>query len=312
MGGRADHRGHVDLRISTSGKYVSTVADDALERRIARFVAEEKASYSLNGTPDVCLGTCIGAVREQNQDRALITFTSYPAAPEKNFALGVVCDGMGGLVRGDEAAAVAVGVFVSRVIRWPSQPARDRLRWAALAANDAVHKSLGGLGGTTLSAVMVGCQAGVVGVNAGDSRIYGLTRSREAKQLSRDDIIAVLPGRQEGPVADGLVQYIGMGAGIQPRIIEIDREEFECVLITSDGVHCASPATLSQVVRAPTSNLDLIRRLLALSDALGGQDNGTALLLPTRFDAANSDSEHGLTLTFWSPPDRLEIWIPAL
>ena len=31
-------------------------------------------------------------------------------------------------------------------------------------------------------------------------------------------------------------------------------------------------------VRAPTSNLDLIRRLLALNDALGGQDNGTALL----------------------------------
>ena len=150
------------------------------------------------------------------------------------------------------------------------------------------------------------------GVDAGDSRIYGLTRSRDAKQLSRDDIIAVLPGRQEGTGADGLVQYIGMGAGIQPRIIEIDREEFECVLITSDGAHCASPATLSQAVRAPTSNLDLIRRLLALSDALGGLDNGTALLLPTRFEVPNGDSEQGLTLTFWSSSDRLEIWIPAL
>ena len=52
--------------------------------------------------------------------------------------------------------------------------------------------------------------------------------------------------------------------------------------------------------------------LLALNDALGGEDNGTAVLLPTRFDVPDSDSEQGLTLTFWSPSDRLEIWIPAL
>jgi serine/threonine protein phosphatase PrpC len=288
------------------------MADDALERRIARFVAEEKEPYSVNGTPDICLGTCIGAVREQNQDRALVTFTSYPTAPEKSFALGVVCDGMGGLLKGDEAAVIAVSVFVSRVIRWPSQPAPDRLRWAALAANDAVYKSLGGLGGTTLSAVMVGWQGAVVGVNAGDSRIYGLTRSRDAKQLSRDDTVAGLLGQQQGLGADQLVQFIGMGGGVEPQIIATDQKEFESILITSDGIHCAPAAAFSQAIRAATSNLDLIRRLLALSDALGGQDNGTALLLPTRFDAPNGDSEQGLNLTFWSPSDRLEIWIPAL
>jgi PPM family protein phosphatase len=291
---------------------VSPVAEDALERRIASFVAEGKAPYSVNGTPDICLGTSIGPVREQNQDRALITFTSYPTAPEKNFALGVVCDGMGGLISGDEAAVIAISVFVSRVIRWPSQPTPDRLRWAASAANEAVHRSLGGLGGTTLSAVMVGWQGAVVGVNARDSRIYGLMRSRAAKQLSRNDTVAGLLGRQEGMGADRLIQYIGMGDGIQPRIIEIGQEEFESVLITSDGVHCASPATLSQAIRAAASNLDLIRRLLALSDALGGQDNGTALLLPTRFEVPDGDSEQGLNLTFWSPSARLEIWIPAL
>jgi serine/threonine protein phosphatase PrpC len=219
---------------------------------------------------------------------------------------------MGGLISGDEAAVIAVSVFVSRVIRWPAQPAADRLRFAALAANEAVHKALGGLGGTTLSAVMIGGEGGAVGVNAGDSRIYGLTRSHDAKQASRDDTVAGLLGGPEEAGADRLIQYIGMGAGIQPRIIEIDREEFECILITSDGVHCTSPAALAQVIRAPTSNLDLIRRLLALSDALGGQDNGTALLLPTRFEAPDGDSEQGLTLTFWSPSDRLEIWIPAL
>jgi serine/threonine protein phosphatase PrpC len=219
---------------------------------------------------------------------------------------------MGGLISGDEAAVIAVSVFVSRVIRWPSQPAPDRLRWAALAANDAVCKSLGGLGGTTLSAVMVGWQGTVVGVNAGDSRIYGLTRSRDVKQLSRDDTITGLLGRQEGMGADRLIQFIGMGAGIEPRIVDMDQGEFDSILITSDGIHCAPRAAFSQAIRAAASNLDLIRRLLALSDALGGQDNGTALLLPTRFGVPNGDSEQGLNLTFWSPSDRLEIWIPAL
>ena len=52
--------------------------------------------------------------------------------------------------------------------------------------------------------------------------------------------------------------------------------------------------------------------LLALNEALGGQDSGTALVLPTRFEAPDGDSEQGLNLTFWSPWDRLEIWIPAL
>ena len=288
------------------------MAEDALERRIASFVAETKAPYSVTGTADICLGTCIGAVREQNQDRALITFASYPTAPEKSFALGIVCDGMGGLVRGEEAAVIAVSVFASRVIQWPSQPIPDRLRWAALAANQAVYTSLDGRGGATLSAVMVGLQGVPVGVNAGDSRIYGLTRSREVKQLSRDDNVAELLGQPGGFGANQLLQFVGMGDGIKPRIIDADRNEFDSILITSDGVHCASPATFAQVVRAPTDNHELVRRLLALNDALGGHDNGTALVLPTRFAAPNGDSERGLNLIFWSPSDRLEIWIPAL
>lgn len=103
-----------------------------------------------------------------------------------------------------------------------------------------------------------------------------------------------------------------MGDEIAPRIIDLDRDEFDSILITTDGVHCASPATFAQVVRAPTNNDGLIRRLLALNEALGGHDNGTALVLPTGFEPPDADSEQGLSLTFWSPSDRLEIWIPAL
>ncbi len=288
------------------------MAEDALERRIASFVAETKADYSVNGTADISLGTCIGAVREQNQDRALITFASYPAAPEKSFALGIVCDGMGGLARGDEAAVIAVSVFASRVIQWPSQPTPDRLRWATIAANQAVCKSLGSRGGTTLSAVIVGLRGDAVGVNADDSRIYGLTRSRDVTQLTRDDNLAELLGQPGGFGANQLLQFVGMGDEIAPRIIDLDRDEFDSILITTDGVHCASPATFAQVVRAPTNNDGLIRRLLALNEAMGGHDNGTALVLPTRFEPPDTDSEQGLNLTFWSPWDRLEIWIPAL
>ena len=40
------------------------------------------------------------------------------------------------------------------------------------------------------------------------------------------------------------------------------------------------------------------------------EGNGTALVLPTRFDAPDSGSEQGLNLTFWSPSNRLESGSP--
>jgi serine/threonine protein phosphatase PrpC len=293
---------------------VSEVADDALKTRIARFVATIGKSQSVNGDSDVCLGTSLGMVRKQNQDRALIAFAKYSYAPERSFTLGVVCDGIGGLAKGDEAAVLALSTFVSRVLRTPKQNPTDRLRSGALAANNAVHQAFRGRSGATISAVMIRRGVEVVGLNIGDSRIYGITKSRELQQLSRDDTLAQALGHPR-PLdlhTNQLIQFVGMGNDIEPHTFSTNDAAFDSLLLTSDGIHNMPPDTLTQAARVPSSNANLVERLLMISDALGGRDNATAVSVPIRLDPLNGQPQQGLSLEFWSVSDRLEIWMPML
>jgi PPM family protein phosphatase len=286
--------------------------DDALQRRLARFVTEAKTPRSVAGSMGIWVGTNLGAVREQNQDRALVTSASYKTAPQKNFILGALCDGIGGLARGEDAAVLAISVFVSRFLRTPKLPAADRLRGAAMVANAAVYSMLGGRGGTTLSAVLVNGQVDAIGVNVGDSRIYCISHTRELIQLSRDDTLGGVLGRRDDAAhRNELLQFLGMGEGLEPHILTAQPEDSSALLVTSDGIHGAPSDALAQVVRNARTGAQLVRRLIDLSDALGGHDNGTAFVLPTRVQP-HQDEDQGLNLRFWSASDRLEIWIPVL
>lgn len=290
------------------------MTDDALQIRLANFIAKSQSRRAINGAADICLATTLGRVRTQNQDRALVTFATYSGAPEKDFVLGVLCDGLGGMAKGEEAAVLAVSVFVSRVLRTPRSAPEERLRSAAIGANDAVYRMLRGRGGATIAAVMGWKHGDIVSLNVGDSRIYGIDDSRELKQISKDDTLAGYLG-QSRPIdahRNQLVQFIGMGEGIEPNIFRSQQNAYGSILITSDGVHNVPPQAFSEAVRYPSSNFDLTNRLLSLSDSLGGRDNATVVLLPTRFDQSSSRREQGLTLDFLSVSSRLEIWVPSI
>lgn len=286
--------------------------DDTLQRRIALFVDEVKANRATNGTTEFCLGTAVGSVRDQNQDRAIIVQAEFSNAPERNFLLGVVADGMGGLISGDKAATIAVSVFVSRVLRASKLPIVERLRQAAFAANEAVFRAFRGRGGTTLSAMFVSSEERAIGLNVGDSRIYGINRYRELKQLSRDDTLGRMLGtRQVDPSQkDRLVQFVGIGEGMEPHIVSAEKLAFSSVLISTDGIHSSVPGAIVQLVKSPSTNIDLVRRLVSLSELIGN-DNGTALTLPTQLSDAKESTAKGIDLRFWSAFDRMEIWIPS-
>jgi hypothetical protein len=180
-----------------------------------------------------------------------------------------------------------------------------------VAANAAVYSMLGGRGGTTLSAVTVNGQGHAVGVNVGDSRIYYISHTRELIQLSRDDTLGAVLGKRDDVMRrNELLQFLGMGEGIEPHILTGLPEDSSAYLVTSDGIHGA-PEALAQVVRNARTDGELVRRLIDLSDAFGGHDNGTAFVLPTRLEP-QQDEDQGLNLRFWSASDRLEIWIPVL
>jgi PPM family protein phosphatase len=294
-------------------KLVTTLSEDTLERRIARFVGDVRAAKAMNGDSNVCLGTNLGSVRKQNQDRALVVRADYPGNPDRSFTLAVLSDGMGGLTNGEEAATITLSVFMTRVVRTPRMELPERLIKAALNSNSAVYDRLGGRGGATLSAMFVGKNGLNIGVNVGDSRIYAITRTRELVQLSRDDTLAGVLGERHhsNENQNRLVQFIGMGEGIEPNLIGVDGKEIHTLLITSDGVHGSPMAALSQIVRQTRSEVDLTRKLLLLSELLGGQDNGTAIALGTEISSHLGDSEQSLNLTFLSVNARLELWIPV-
>jgi serine/threonine protein phosphatase PrpC len=172
---------------------------------------------------------------------------------------------------------------------------------------------LRGRGGATIAAVMGRKQGDVVSLNVGDSRIYGIGESRDLKQISKDDTLAGYLG--QGPMdrhQNQLVQFVGMGEGIEPHIFTSLPNAFESLLVTSDGIHNVPLQAFSEAIRHPSSNYDLADRLLSLSDSLGGRDNATVVLLPTQLKHSNNPREQGLTLEFLSVSDRLEIWIPAI
>ncbi|WP_300182214.1 PP2C family serine/threonine-protein phosphatase [Bradyrhizobium sp.] len=288
--------------------------DDRLQKRLADFLTDVPIPRAVNGTEALCLGTNIGSVRKQNEDRALIIRASYSTAPERNFVLGVVSDGIGGLSRGEEASTLAVSEFCSRVVRQSRLSPEARLRFAAEMANVAVFSLLKGKGGATLSAVLI-AKGNVIGVNVGDSRIYGISPRRQSVQLTKDDTLASYLGRRDGKDmgsdVKGLVQFVGMGNDFDPHIITTNERDSESILITSDGVHDAPSEAIAQITQISRSNLDLVQRLLSLSGILGGRDNATALVIPTEFNPGTA-SDEGVTIACTSSFDSLEIWIPKL
>jgi hypothetical protein len=152
------------------------------------------------------------------------------------------------------------------------------------------------------------------GVNVGDSRIYGINWDREIFQLSKDDTIAAMLGEigPDGPNQNRLIQFVGMGEGIEPHVFVANKKRFKDMLLTSDGIHGSPPGMLASVVKRDFSNFELVEQLVSFSLARGGHDNGTAVALSTQSEAKLPNHSQGLNLTFWSPSKQLEIWIPIL
>jgi serine/threonine protein phosphatase PrpC len=295
------------------GRIVADAPSDTFQKRISLFLDEAIADRGTNGTSEFSLGTTVGPTRKQNQDRALIIQAEYSQAPERNFLLGVVADGMGGLSDGDKAAAIAISVFAAGVVRASKQPIVHRLRQAAFAANEAVFRMLRGRGGTTLSAMLVSRDSRAVGLNVGDSRVYGISKYHDLKQLSRDDTLGrVLGTRHVDPSQkDKLVQFVGIGEGLEPHIVSAEGTTFSSLLISTDGIHGVMPGGIEQLVRPQVSKLELVRRLLSFGDLMSS-DNGTAMVMPIQLGASNASSSAGIELKLWSPFDKLEIWIPSI
>lgn len=125
--------------------------------------------------------------RDQQQDAFAITPLEEERVVEKFGVMAVVCDGMGGMENGAEAAQMGAVQFM-RAYLDAKEVDNHALVDAVYAANSAVYQAFQGksgmMAGTTLVAASV-LPDGLRFVSVGDSHIY-LHRKGKLYQLNRD------------------------------------------------------------------------------------------------------------------------------
>lgn len=220
----------------------------------------------------IYFGTDVGLRRDENQDRVAVA--RWGAKTRRGFDLMtavVVSDGMGGMQEGAFCASQTVATFLASLMRNSSPDLRKGIGDAVHAANDTVYSLFRGKGGATLSAVVVSGED-VIGVNVGDSRIYSPARSRAdlaVRRLTTDDTMKEAFGSE----GDGLLQYIGVGPGIQPHFIEVSPADL--VVITTDGAHFVDQRIFHEILARSPDPKAIVERTVALSRWLGAPDNST-------------------------------------
>ncbi|AMK18265.1 hypothetical protein K663_09420 [Sphingobium sp. MI1205] len=284
---------------------------ERIQNRLAKALETQGSAKAIRTHSGAALGSSVGLVRKRNEDSCLVARASYAPGGRANFTVAMVCDGLGGMSQGREAAILAASAFTAHLYCAPAIGWEERLSQAIAYANAEVYRRLRGDGGTTLSAV-ISSHDGAMFCHVGDSRIYGVMPDRALEQLTRDDTINALLKRQEGeaepPKDSRLLQFVGMGEEMEAQIAPVP-SHCRSVLLTSDGAHDVPHVVFQRVVTAAAGGSDLIRKLLTLSDMMGGRDNATAILLPIGSEAELYDDSGENELLAILPNETLAIHI---
>ncbi len=293
-------------------------------RAMRREIAERLSSFFVEATDGrgtsndigAAVATSQGPYRERNEDRcavARISFgSSYP-----DIRLAIICDGMGGMQKGAEAASLAMGAFLASCATTKQYGSLiDRLDAACRFANDAVFNAFRGEAGTTLTAVATSDMAECA-VHVGDSRLYGLKLSREIELLTRDDTVSSAVNRHLGQIDEDeldnrLLQFIGIGPGIEPNFVQIDTKvHYSHLLLTTDGIHSVGRKVLSSVCDGSNSPLELVRKLVFIAEAINTHDNASAVCMISHHPPPTGLDHQGLTIQVTTPQRNIEVWIPS-
>ena len=254
------------------------------------------------------VATDVGEVREENQDRLAVARGVDSSG--RAYAVLALADGIGGMKQGAECAAIALGSFLVGVMRQgqSAEPAASWLMAAAHRANRAVHERFQGGGGSTLVAALVIPGREAHWLSVGDSRVH-LARGAALTQLSTDDTIAGQLGKpaEAGLDRSALLQFIGIGAQLEPHAEWLPSDAQGSILLTSDGAHFLEPAWLGRIVAGANDAGLGVRRLVEMAKWCGGPDNASAAMIA--LDAAQFETQSGGEFGFeiWDPHGDLQV-----
>ena len=222
-----------------------------------------------------------------NQDRLAVAYSAGQGV-SAGWLLALVCDGVGGSSHGERAASLAVASTALEVaVSRPESSAVDTLRKALQLAHGHTAAAFHSKSSTTAVALLVRGDSAAIGW-VGDSRAYQISDGK-LTLVTSDDTLAGAMARTDSEFkfelneeyADRLSQAIGGANPVNANAISWKpmTPDASCLLCT-DGVWKPTEAVLGTVVDVCREGQELMRRLLLISDWMGGTDNASAILVP--------------------------------
>jgi len=234
-----------------------------------------------------------GRVRASNQDAFLTAYLSG----EKDCALVMVCDGMGGAKAGNVASELAVRTFseaVKAAVRSPGPMLyiEKEMASAAQAANRAIYEAarqdenFAGMGTTLVAAVLAGESAAIL--NVGDSRAYRISPAGIEKITRDHSLVAEMVEKGElteeqahrHPSKNLITRALGAEMDVSPDTYLVDLKKGQFLLLCSDGLTnlVNEQEILFEVLHGPQAE-SCCQRLIGIANTRGGGDNITVVLV---------------------------------
>jgi PPM family protein phosphatase len=247
--------------------------------------------------------TDVGLQRDHNEDSFAIL---------KEHALYIVADGMGGHRAGDVASRLATEAIVdffrttaTEDFTWPfhfdarlSEEENRLLTGIKIANRQIIDRSnrsreYQGMGTTVVGALFNGKRGKMYIGHVGDSRAYRV-RQGQIVQMTRDhslvnDYLVAMPELTEEQRSELPKNVITRALGMQDQVaVDLqgdDAQIGDLYVLCSDGLSgMIEDAEICQVVGSAPDLEDACRRLVALANEHGGEDNITALIVRVEGD----------------------------
>jgi len=232
-----------------------------------------------------------GRIRRHNQDVFKVLFDE-----DREVAVLVVCDGMGGAKAGNIASALAAESFMHYMGKYVEDIGEQsdvamKMADAVLAANRAVYdKSIqdeeyNGMG-TTLTAA-ISTSDGEVIVNVGDSRVYHVTQSAITQITKDHSVVEDMVTRGDLTRAEArrhpnkhlITRALGTHNDEEPDVFFLSLKQGEYILLCSDGLsNVVMDSEILFELQQDFTVQQCCEKLVEMALTRGAPDNVTAVL----------------------------------
>ncbi len=250
----------------------------------------------------IALRTDVGIKKQTNQDSCSI----QQAETEKGTILqAIVCDGMGGLSKGEVASATVIRTFTAwfekdlpRLLGQNGSLDDIRHQWSRMIKQQnqniaAYGKSLGLQLGTTITALLITESGDYLIGHVGDSRVYRITDDT-IEMLTEDQTVVareiqlghMTPEEaRKDPRRNVLLQCVGASRVVEPAFYYGTTKPGQCLMLCSDGFRHTVSSEEIQKAFSPRNNPDEdtmetnIETLIERNKFRHETDNITAVLI---------------------------------